>query len=119
MLYTPDVYDCYEVLNWDSEIEGGLNKGGPIKADTGVYTEVHMSIREMCHKLPPPLLNRVFPVLVITAKGPQAHSFLVVQMPVDISNLTSAMYSNKRNLNEGKTRIKRKRVVLGYVKAML
>ena len=117
MSYTPDVYDCYEVLNWDSEIERELEKGGSIKVDTGIYTEVHMSIREMCHKLPPPLLNRVFSVLVITAKGPQAHSFLVVQMPVDISNVTSAMYSNNRNLNEGKTRSKRKRVVLGSVEA--
>ena len=40
--YTPDVYDHYEVLNWDEGILRGVEKDGPIKGDTGVYTEVHM-----------------------------------------------------------------------------
>ena len=113
MDYTPDVYDCYEVLTWDDEIEQELEEQGAIKSHTGSYTEVHMSIREMCHKLPWPLQNRVFPVLVITAKGPQKHSFIVTQIPVDISNVTSAFYSNKRNLHDGKSRIKRKSAILG------
>ena len=113
MEYTPGVYDCYEVLSWDDEIERELEKEGAIKSHTGSYTEVHMSIREMCHKLPWPLQNRVFSVLVITAKGPRKHSFIVVQMPVDISNVTSAFYSNKRNLYEGESRLKQKKVISG------
>ena len=59
------------------------------------------------------LSNRVFPVLVVTAKRGQ-HSFVVVQIPVDISSLTVAMYSNGRNLHEGDSKVKRKKPVLGY-----
>lgn len=59
------------------------------------------------------LSNRVFPVLVVTAKRGQ-HSFIVVQIPVDISSLTVAMYSNGRNLHEGDSKVKRKKPVLGY-----
>lgn len=59
------------------------------------------------------LSNRVFPVLVVTAKRGK-HSFIVVQIPVDISGLRMAMYSNGRNLHEGDRAIKRKKPVLGY-----
>lgn len=58
------------------------------------------------------LSNRVFPVLVITAKTGRM-SFIVVQIPVDISILAVAMYSNGRNLHEGDSRVKRKKSVLG------
>lgn len=47
-----------------------------------------MSIFEMCHQLPAMLSNRVFSVLVVTAKRGK-DSFIVVQIPVDISNLTA------------------------------
>ena len=67
----------------------------------------------MGHKLPAMLSNRVFPVLVVTAKRGK-HSFVVVQIPVDISSLTAAMYSNGRNLHEGDCALKRKKPVLGY-----
>ena len=67
----------------------------------------------MCHKLPAMLSNRVFPVLVVTAKRGK-HSFVVVQIPVDISGLREAMYSNGRNLREGDTKRKRKKPILGY-----
>ena len=67
----------------------------------------------MCHELPAMLSNRVFPVLVVTAKRGK-HAFVVVQIPVDISNLTVAMYSNGRNLHEGDSAVKRKKPVLGY-----
>ena len=59
------------------------------------------------------LSNRVFPVLVVAAKRGK-HSFVVVQIPVDISSLTAAMYSNGRNLHEGDSEVKRKKPVLGY-----
>ena len=67
----------------------------------------------MCHELPAMLSNRVFPVLVLTAKRGK-HAFVVVQIPVDVSGLTAAMYSNGRNLHEGDSAVKRKKPVLGY-----
>ena len=66
----------------------------------------------MCHKLPAMLANRVFPVLVLTAKRGR-HAFIVVQIPVDVSSLTAAMYSNGRNLKEGDCALKRRKPVLG------
>ena len=67
----------------------------------------------MCHELPAMLSNRVFPVLVLTAKRGK-HAFVIVQIPVDVSGLTGAMYSNGRNLQEGDSTVKRKKPVLGY-----
>lgn len=66
----------------------------------------------MCHKLPFPLLPRVFPVLLVTAKTGQ-HAFVVVQMPVNIKSLPEAFYSNGRNGREGDSLLKRKAPVLG------
>lgn len=71
----------------------------------------------MCHQLPAILLNRVFPVLVLTAKTGQ-HDFIVVQVPVNIEKVSSAMYSNGRNLTEGDSDIKRKEPVFGYVRTL-
>ena len=72
----------------------------------------------MCHKLPFPLLPRVFPELVVTAKtGP--FSFIVVQIPVNINSLQEAFYSSGRNLKEGDTDVKRKSPVIGYVAVSL
>lgn len=75
------------------------------------------SVFEMCHKLPFPLANRVFPVLVITAKTglTPLHDFIVVQIPVDIKFLPQALYSNGRNVLMGDKAIKRKKPVLGFV----
>lgn len=67
----------------------------------------------MCHKLPSMLSNRVFPVLVLTAKTGQ-HDFIVVQVPVDIRCVGEAMYSNGRNLMAGNSKIKREKTVIGY-----
>lgn len=114
MAYTPDVYDCFEVLHWNNKLQALAAKEGPIQGEAGAYTEVRMSIREMCHKMPTwPLRNRVFPVLVLAAKGPTTDAFIVVQIPVDISNITSAFYSNKRNLTEAQSKQKRKKVIVG------
>lgn len=67
----------------------------------------------MGHELPAMLSNRVFPVLVVTATTGRM-AFVVVQIPVDISSLAVAMYSNGRNLHEGDSKVKRKKSVLGY-----
>lgn len=69
----------------------------------------------MCHKLPPPLSTRVFPVLVVTAKTGK-NAFIIVQRPVDIESHRDAFYSNGRNLQEGDSDLKRKKPVLGSVK---
>ena len=67
----------------------------------------------MCHELPFPLLPRVFPLLVVTAKTGRTSS-LIIQIPVDLTTLDQAFYSNGRNLREGDSKIKRKRPILGY-----
>ncbi|KZF26884.1 hypothetical protein L228DRAFT_265236 [Xylona heveae TC161] len=99
--YTPDVYDAYEVLRWDVPAE-----------NIGKYSHVNMRVVEMAHHIPAPLANRVFSVVVVTAKTSDT-SFLVVQIPVDIRSLSGALYSNDRHLREGDTSIKRKKVILG------
>jgi len=82
--YTPDVFDSYKVLDWDEQIKSAIDNGSSIDN----YKDLNMNIFEMCHELPAMLSNRVFPVLVVTARRGK-HSFVVVQIPVDISNLTA------------------------------
>lgn len=69
----------------------------------------------MCHHIPPPLDNRAFPVLVVTARssGPDHPMFMVVQVPVDITKLDTALYSNHRNRQVGDTAEKKKPVTVG------
>ena len=58
------------------------------------------------------LQPRVFSVLVICAlKG--TDSFIVAQIPVDLSQLDEALYSNGKNLQQGDNPQKRKKIVLG------
>ncbi len=82
--YTPDVFDSYRVIDWDDQIKDAFAKGASVDS----YRDLSMSIFEMCHELPAILSNRVFSVLVVTAKRGK-DSFVVVQIPVDISNLTA------------------------------
>lgn len=57
----------------------------------------------MCHSLPTPLNNRVFSVLVVKARSTSSQpSFLTVQIPVDLSQVPVALYSNGRHKEEGK-----------------
>jgi len=75
----------------------------------------------MAHAIPAPLKPRVFPVLIITARGPShssentsdPQSLLVVQIPIDITTLPQALYSNGRNVPEGDSPQNRKPVVMG------
>jgi hypothetical protein len=66
----------------------------------------------MAHALPFPLSPRVFPVLVLTANTGD-DQFIVVQLPVDITAVPAALYSNGRNFRDGNTDQKRKKPVLG------
>ncbi|KAG8525393.1 uncharacterized protein KY384_009037 [Bacidia gigantensis] len=111
--YTPDLYDCAEILNYNDQIHEEFGFEGKLSSTSGEFTDVQMSVQEMCHQLPFGLYNRCFSVLVITAKGPLQDELLVVQLPVDISSFTAAFYSNKRNLKEGKDKLQKKQVILG------
>lgn len=96
MSYTPDVQDAHEVMSWDAELEkvGRKVEGG--------WEDVHASVMEMVHKIPAPLNNRVFPVLVMTAKKVSpAPTFLVVQIPVATQGLPNAKYHNVPKMTGG------------------
>ncbi|KAF4310319.1 hypothetical protein GTA08_BOTSDO03026 [Botryosphaeria dothidea] len=108
MDYTPAVFDAHKVADWDELI---AVKGGKVP---GGYEEVSMSVYEMCHQMPPPLTNRVFPVVIITAKT-GADSFVVVQIPVDLQDFPDGdvLYSNGRNKRDGESSVKSKKVTPG------
>ena len=118
-LYTPAVYDSYRVLDWDKEI---LADGLPPVFRAQGFDGVDARVYEMCHRLPWPLRPRCFSVLVVTARtvpggaggtGPGREGLLVVQVPIDLSTLKEALYSNGRNAVEGLDGLKGKRVVSG------
>jgi len=85
----------------------------------------------MAHALPLMFKPRVFPVLTITASKPcranpgdqnpaplcgisqHPTSLLVVQIPIDLTTFDRALYSNNRNVKDGDTPQKQKKVVLG------
>lgn len=69
----------------------------------------------MAHKIPAPLANRVFSVLVVKAKNVTTtpHSFIIVQVPVDVSKVPSALYANGRHKQEADTAQKKKDIVMG------
>lgn len=108
MEYTPGVQDAHEVMNWDEELEELEAKGRKI----GEWEDVHASVMEMVHKIPAPLNNRVFPVIVITGKkaavpavgasnGVSGDSFTVVQIPVATQELSGAKYHNAPKVTGG------------------
>lgn len=66
----------------------------------------------MAHQIPSPLSNRAFAVLV-TRAFLRPGSFILVQIPVDISKVPEALYSNGKNTNKGDTPQKREKVVIG------
>lgn len=108
-MYTPDVYESYRVLDWAGELGD---------REVEAWREVDLCVYEMCHQLPFPLHPRVFSVLVATAKtgsvgSLEGEGLIVVQVPVDISTLKEAMYSNGRNEREGEAGLKRKRCATG------
>ncbi|GME32589.1 hypothetical protein GTA08_BOTSDO03026 [Neofusicoccum parvum] len=108
MEYTPTVFDAHEVADWGELIAA---KDGKVP---GGYEEVTMKAYEMCHQMPPPLTNRVFPVLIITAKT-GADSFVVAQIPVDLSDFPDGdvLYANGRNKRDADAGLKSKKVTPG------
>ncbi|KXT02856.1 hypothetical protein AC578_1799 [Pseudocercospora eumusae] len=73
--YTPGLVEVHEVLNYNALLEGkGRTAGRWQKAD--------LYLMQMRHKVPTPLKNRVFTVIV--AAGKIENEFVDVQVPVEI-----------------------------------
>lgn len=90
--YTPDVLDAHEVLDWKHDLES-------LQRMVAGWSEVNMTLIEMVHNIPFPLNNRVFRVLVITAKKEQ--EFCVVQIPVDLTNVPGNKYNKDPKVTPG------------------
>ncbi|EME48638.1 hypothetical protein DOTSEDRAFT_67621 [Dothistroma septosporum NZE10] len=90
--YTPDVIDAHEVLNWQTDVED-------LQRTVAGWNEVNVTLTEMLHNIPFPLNNRVFGVLVITAKKEQ--EFHVVQIPVDLTNIPGNKYNEDTKVTPG------------------
>ncbi|KAF4554000.1 Hypothetical protein D9617_5g068750 [Elsinoe fawcettii] len=91
--YTPAVYDAHKVLDWGRTGLDGIEG----------WEKVEMAVFEMCHSLPSPLNNRVFSVLVVKARSTRSPlSFITAQIPIDLSQVKVALYSNGRHREEGK-----------------
>lgn len=100
--YTPDVFDAYCVVDY-----------GNVGAVEG-WENVEVKVMEMCHKIPPPLSNRVFAVVVVTGKKPNNGGLIVVQIPVDLSKVQAARYSNGANKKDKELKGEQKKgVVVG------
>ncbi|KAI9739496.1 MAG: hypothetical protein M1834_006211 [Cirrosporium novae-zelandiae] len=86
--YTPDVLDYADEI----QSEGCSTISN--------YTEIGAQIMEMAHEIKNPGVdNRVFPELVITAQITPS-SFIIIQIPVNISDLPVALYSNGKHLTQ-------------------
>ena len=66
----------------------------------------------MAHAIQFPLAPRMFSTLVLTARDSPS-SFLVVQVPIDLSAVQVAKYSNGSNRTSGKTSQEKKKPVFG------
>lgn len=66
----------------------------------------------MGHRIPAPLANRVFATLVVRAFT-RAGAFVIAQIPVDISKLPEAKYSNGSNRTKGDNEEQKQKVIIG------
>ncbi|KAK7550701.1 hypothetical protein IWX49DRAFT_371023 [Phyllosticta citricarpa] len=108
MTYMPSIFDAHLVADW-SDL---MNVNG--RSVGGGYTDVTMQIYEMAYQLPFPLANRAFAQLIITANS-SSDSFVVVQIPVDLTDFPEAevLYINGRNKRDGDSTLKKKKTVRG------
>lgn len=89
MDYTPTVFDVHEVLAWPVAAQ----VGGEDDAGEEPWTEVRAAVVEMAHRMPGPLHDRVFTVLVVTGK--RREEFLTVQIPVDLTGVKGRKYGRE------------------------
>ncbi|EME87950.1 uncharacterized protein MYCFIDRAFT_75783 [Pseudocercospora fijiensis CIRAD86] len=75
--YTPGLVEVHELLNYKALLEG---KG----RTAGRWQDVDLYLMQMRHKVPSPLKNRVFTVVV--AAGKIENEFVDVQIPVELPN---------------------------------
>lgn len=69
-------------------------------------------VYEMAHAIQFPMDPRAFATLVLTARDSPS-SFLTVQVPIDLSKVTAAKYSNGSNRTKGTTAQEKKEPVIG------
>jgi hypothetical protein len=77
---------------------------------------VHSSVYEMSHHMPFPLRNRTFSTLVVSAidtKKSGTPSFILVQIPIDLTKVSTAVYSTGTNSTQLEGKLQKKKVVLG------
>lgn len=108
--YTPDCVDARCVMRW---FEDGAAR------DFEEFADVHMELWEMLHKIPFPLQNRVFQVLVVRARTAPGRGFVVAQVPIAVPpDFKEAFYGSGRHVREADSRAKRAKVVVAaYVSA--
>lgn len=91
--YTPDVLDAHEVLDFSQDLQACGRQVGD------GWEDVDAKVMEMRHHIPPPLQNRVFTVLVITAK--RQNEFLTVQIPVETRHLPGTKHASDGKATAG------------------
>jgi hypothetical protein len=89
--YTPLLFDAHEVLSWPVEAQVG--------PEGDVWNEARAVVMEMAHNMPGPLGQRIFRVLVVTAK--REGEFFVAQIPVDTTHMSGSKYRNDAKMTEG------------------
>jgi hypothetical protein len=74
-LFTDTIFDCNQLLAWSAE---ELDKA----ADGLAFTDLTMEVNEIYHSLPWPFNDRVFTVLVLTARQIGKEQFYIIEVPV-------------------------------------
>lgn len=101
--------DAREVCAWSAEdIAAAISTAAATATAEGTagvtFSDVTLAVYEMCHRLPFPLHPRVFSVVVATARThspspsstTSSSSFIVAQIPISLTNIPAAFYSNNR-----------------------
>ena len=71
-----------------------------------------MAVYEQAHSVQFPLGPRVFPTLVLVARDSPS-SFITIQVPVNLDNVSAAKYSNGTHRTSGKNAQEKKKAVIG------
>ncbi|KAI9663458.1 MAG: hypothetical protein M1831_002467 [Alyxoria varia] len=124
MGYTPGIFDAHKVLDWSEQLSAiAVEFGEPFDQVSMESKRLRIQqfssrktdrrpVYEMCHELPGPLNKRLFTTLVVRAKT-RAQSFVVAQIPVDISNVSQALYANGRHRTDGDSEKTRDKMTFG------